>query len=99
MHLVFSPKNREALIDRKWKDGLEKYITGIVQNKKHKLLAISAMKDHIHILIGYNVNELIPDLVEDIKTSTNKFINENKLSPFKFEWQKGYGVFLILNLK
>lgn len=72
---------------------MEKYITGIVQNHRHKMLAIGTMPDHIHILIGYNVNQLIPDLVEVIKTSTNSCIKERKLTRFKFEWQKGYGAF------
>jgi REP element-mobilizing transposase RayT len=93
VHLVFSPKNRDALINKTWKDELEKYITGIIQNRKHKLLAIGSMPDHIHILIGYNVNDLIPDLVEEIKTSTNMWIKEKRLSKFKFDWQRGYGAF------
>jgi putative transposase len=65
----------------------------IVQKYKHKMLAIGAMPDHIHIFIGYNVNQLIPDLVEEIKTSSSAWIKENRLSKFKFEWQKGYGAF------
>ncbi len=93
VHLVFSPKNRDALINKTWKEELEKYITGIIQNRKHKLLAIGSMPDHIHILIGYNVNDLIPDLVEEIKTSTNTWIKEKRLSKFKFDWQRGYGAF------
>ena len=93
VHLIFAPKNREALIKNKWNKKLEKYITGIAQNHKHKLLAIWAMPDHIHIFIGYNVNHLIPDLVEEIKTSSNSWIKQNGLSKFKFEWQKGYGAF------
>jgi putative transposase len=93
IHLVFSPKNREALIGKSWKNELEMYITGIVQNNNHKLLAVGAMHDHIHIFIGYNVNQRIPDLVENIKTSTNEWIKEKKFSTFKFEWQKGYGAF------
>jgi REP element-mobilizing transposase RayT len=91
--LVFAVKNREALISKDWKDRLEMYITGIVQNNKHKLLAIGTMPDHIHIFIGYNVNQTIPDLVEEVKTSSNAWIKLNKLSRFKFEWQKGYGAF------
>jgi len=47
----------------------------------------------MHILIGYNVNQLIPDLVEEIKTSSNSWIKGKRLSKFKFEWQKGYGAF------
>lgn len=93
VHLVFSPLNKNALIKKKWKEDLEKYITGIVQKNGHKLLAIGCMPDHIHIFIGYNVNQLIPDLVEKIKTSSNAWIKELKLSPFKFGWQKGYGAF------
>ena len=92
-HIVFAVKNRNALIMKQWKNELEKYISGIVQNYKHKMLAIGSMPDHIHFLIGYNVNHLIPDLVEEIKTSSNKWIKQNDLSRFHFEWQKGYGVF------
>ena len=91
--LIFAVKNRDALIKKSWKNELEMYITGIVQNHKHKLLAINAMPDHIHIFIGYHINQLIPDLVEEIKTSSNAWIKKANLSKFKFEWQKGYGAF------
>jgi len=92
-HLVFAVKNREALIQREWNNGMEMYVTGIVQNHRHKMLAIGSMPDHIHMLIGYNVNQLIPDIVEEVKTSSNAWIKEKKLSKYKFEWQKGYGAF------
>jgi len=92
-HLVFAVKNRDALIRKSWKEELEKYITGIVQNNKHKLIAIGSMPDHIHIFIGYNLNQTIPDLVETIKTSTDHWIRERRFTTFKFNWQKGYGAF------
>jgi putative transposase len=93
IHLIFAVKNRAGLIRKSWKNDLEKYITGIVQNNGHKLLAIGSMPDHIHIFIGYRPTQLIPDLVENIKTSSNSWIKMNNLSKFKFEWQKGYGAF------
>ena len=62
-HLVFSPKNRDALIGKTWAAELEKYITGIIQNNNHKLLAIGSMPDHIHIFIGYNLTQLILELL------------------------------------
>lgn len=92
-YIVFSPKNREALIHKSWKDNLEKYISTCIQNRKHKLLAINAQPDHVHIFIGYYLSDLIPNLVEDIKTSSNHWIRENKFTKFKFDWQKGYGAF------
>lgn len=89
VHLVFSPKNKQSLIKRNWKDELEKYITTIVQNHKHKMIAINCMPDHIHIFIGYYVNQLIPDLVEEIKTSSSAWIKYKNFSRYKFEWQRG----------
>jgi putative transposase len=92
-HVVFVVKNRDAIIRKEWKKEMEMYITGIIQTYRHKMLAIGSMADHLHFLIGYNVNRLIPDLVEEIKTSTNSWIKRERLSKFKFEWQKGYGAF------
>lgn len=89
----FSVQNRKTLIQKQWKARLEKYITGIVQNNGHKLISIGAERDHIHIFIGYNLNQKIPDLVENIKTSSNQFIQKERLSFYKFSWQKGYGAF------
>ena len=91
--LVFAVKNRDALIHKSWKDQLEKYVTAIIQNHGHKLIAIFAMPDHLHLLIGYKLTHKIPDLVEEIKTSTNAWIGKQRFSLYKFDWQKGYGAF------
>ena len=93
LQLVFAVKNRNALIDKKWKDNLYKYITGIIQNKNHKLLAINGMQDHLHILIGMRPNQSISELVQIIKKESTNWINENKLTSFHFYWQEGYGAF------
>ena len=92
IHLIFTPKHRKALISPSWEVDLHKYITGIVQGRGHKLLAIGGMPDHIHIFIGHKPSEAIADLVREIKTSSNDFVNRN-LSTNKFDWQNGYGVF------
>ena len=47
----------------------------------------------IHIFIGQKVSESIPDLVKEIKNASNDFVNKEKLSRFKFDWQSGYGAF------
>jgi len=93
LHLVFSPMRHENVIPQKHKEELQKYTTGIIQTRKHKLLAINFMSDHIHILIGYNPSQPIPDLVRDIKAISSKFINENKWMPGRYQWQEGYGAF------
>lgn len=93
IQIVFAVKGRQNLISKKWKDEIYKYITGIVSNQKQKLIAINGMPDHIHILVGIKPNISLSDLVRDIKSSSSKFINEQKLINGKFEWQKGFGAF------
>ncbi len=92
MQLVFAVKNRDALIKPVFQETLYKYIGGILLNQKHKPLAINSMPDHIHIFFGMHPCDL-PALVRDIKSDTSLFINEKKLSKYKFNWQKGYGAF------
>ena len=93
LHIVFAVQNRISLIQPEWKDELYKYITGIVKNNEHKLIAINGMSDHLHIAIGYKPHQLIPDLLQDIKGDSSKWINKKKFIRGKFNWQAGYGAF------
>lgn len=93
LHIVFAVQNRTSLIQLEWRDELYKYITGIVRNNKHKLIAINGTANHIHIAIGYKPHQLIPDLLQDIKGNSSKWINEKRLVKGKFNWQAGYGAF------
>ena len=45
-------KYRGGFIADAWHDELYKYITGIIENRKHKVYAIGGMRDHIHILVS-----------------------------------------------
>ncbi|MBI5476709.1 MAG: IS200/IS605 family transposase [Ignavibacteriales bacterium] len=93
IHIVFSVKQRVSLIQNEWREELHKYITGIIQNQGHKLLAINSMPDHIHILIGMRPDDSLSELVRDLKANSSKWINEKKFLKTKFFWQEGYGAF------
>ncbi|WP_396195230.1 IS200/IS605 family transposase [Flavobacterium sp.] len=93
IQFVFTVKYREGLIHLSFKDELYQYITGIIKNHHHKLLAINGMPDHVHILVGMRPTQSISDLMQDIKGSSSKWINEKKFLKVKFEWQEGYGAF------
>ena len=93
IHAVFAVRERESLIKPEWKEELFKYIAGILNNQKTKLIAIGGVEDHIHILFGMNPMIALSDLVRDIKASSSKFINEGKFVRGKFYWQEGFGAF------
>ncbi|NCS88855.1 MAG: transposase [Ignavibacteria bacterium CG2_30_36_16] len=93
IQLIFAVQYRTAMIDNSWKDELYKYITGIIQTQKHKLMIINGVPNHFHILIGYRPHQALADLLQDIKGGSSKWINDKKLTRTKFKWQEGYGAF------
>jgi len=93
IQIIFAVKGRQNQITKGCENDLHKYITGIIQNKGQKMLAINGMPDHIHFLIGMKPTCCLSDLVREVKKSTNAWIKEQNFVRGKFQWQEGYGAF------
>ena len=93
IHIVFAVQGRQNLIPKEHKEELHKYMTGIIQNKGQKLIAINSMPDHVHIFIGMKPTIVLSDLVRDVKNNSSNFINDKKWIRGRFNWQKGFGAF------
>ena len=93
LQFVFAVENRLSLIRPPWKVELYRYITGIVQGNKHKLIAINGPPNHVHVLVGYEPHQLIPELLQQIKGGASKWINDRRFTAGRFRWQAGYGAF------
>ena len=93
LQFVFAVKYRLSLIQKPYKEDLQRYITGRVQNRNSKMLPISCMPDHTHLFIGYKPTTYIPDFIKEIKVESNEFINSKNWIKGNFCWQDGYGVF------
>ena len=93
IQFVFAVLYRNAMIKESIREETQKYITGIVQNNGHKMLAIYCMPDHAHVFIGLNPKQSISSLANDMKSNSSKWINNNKLCKTQFNWQEGYGAF------
>lgn len=90
---VIAVKFRQSLIQKEWKERLHKYITGIVQNNGHKMLAINSMPDHLHLFFGFRPNQSLSDLMRIIKGESSEWVNAQQFNPVVFRWQEGYGAF------
>jgi len=93
IQIVFAVQGRQNLIRLEHKEELHKYVTGIITRHDQKLLAIHAMPDHVHILIGLKPSMALSDLVREIKTGSTNHINENQWVAGRFAWQEGFGAF------
>jgi putative transposase len=90
--IVFAVKGRKAFIKESFREELQKYISGIIAEKKQKLYAIYCMPDHTHILVSIKPDIAISDLVRDIKANSSSFIKEKGFTE-DFSWQTGFGAF------
>ena len=92
---MFTTLNRDALISEENRERIEKYITGIINNKDCQLYAIYANPDHLHFLVSRSPKMNEESLAGIISNSSEKFINENKLCKYRFQWQKSCSAFSV----
>ena len=85
-HFVFITQNRIPMIKSQFRERIEKYITGIVNNSDCKMYAIYANPEHVHFLISRSPSVSEEAIAQVIAKSSSKFINENKLCNGKFAW-------------
>ena len=93
LQFVFTVKHRQCLIPKEKKEELHRYLTGLVQNRNAKMLAVHCMPDHTHMFVEFKPVLSISDFIKEIKVESNEFVNQKRWTNHKFGWQEGYGVF------
>ncbi|MGH9883150.1 MAG: transposase, partial [Pyrinomonadaceae bacterium] len=67
----------------------------VFREMKSPTLTIGGVTDHVHVLFALARTITIAALVEEVKTTTSKWI-KTKGSEFRnFHWQSGYGAFSV----
>ena len=94
-HFVFITYRRQRVILEKNRERIEKYITGIVNNNSSKLYAIYANPEHMHFFVSRSPKISEQRLADIIAVSSEKFINENKLTNAPFSWQTSASAFSV----
>lgn len=94
LHFVINVIRKECMLPPEYNDEICKYITGIVQGKGHTMLRINNVPDHIHMLAGFKPTD-ISEFIKVVKTTSNKFNNEQPWIKFPFKWMEGYGCFSV----
>jgi putative transposase len=90
---VMAVKFRQSVIEDHWKERLHQYITGILQNNGHKMIAINSMPDHLHMFFGFRPDQSLSDLMRLVKGESSEWLNKQDFIKSKFRWQEGYGAF------
>jgi putative transposase len=94
-HVVFSTKKRNSWLDERISSELYPYISKVLENHNCNALQIGGTENHIHILCEMAKNLSIGKIVEEVKTSSSKWIKTKKTRYKDFYWQHGYGAFSV----
>jgi REP element-mobilizing transposase RayT len=91
IHFVWSTKNRYPFLDT---PELRKIVWHhIRENVKKKGIFIdfvNGYQDHCHCLVSLGTDQTIQKTIQLIKGESSFWINKNKLTKNRFEWQQEY---------
>ncbi|MDI3320498.1 IS200/IS605 family transposase [Pinibacter soli] len=93
IQIVFAVKGRKCFIKEEFREEVQKYMAGIIGNKKQKLFAVYCMPDHVHMLVSIKPDVSLSTLVKDIKVNTTIYLKQQGFVNGGFSWQEGFGAF------
>ena len=93
-HLVFSTKQRRALVADEVRPRLFEYAGGILRNQGCSLIAAGGMPDHVHLLVSMSRAMAVADVLRIVKANASAWMHD-EMRVRDFQWQEGYGAFAV----
>jgi Transposase and inactivated derivatives len=95
VHIIFSTKNRQNLIDDSVKNSLFEYLGGICRGLDCNPLKVGGYHDHIHVICTLSRKIAQMTLLEELKKQSSIWIKTKGKQYSDFYWQSGYGIFSV----
>nr|WP_315175184.1 IS200/IS605 family transposase [uncultured Flavobacterium sp.] len=87
IQVVFAVKYREAVIADDWKTTVFSVIGNLINETGCKTIIVNGVEDHVHCFLGLKPTVSISELMKTVKAKSSKYINDQKLTISRFEWQ------------
>jgi len=95
LHVVFSTKGRRCLLYKEMRERLLTYLCGIARRMEAHVVKVSAVDDHVHVLIRVKATHSASEVVGKLKANSSRWIHETFPRLRDFEWQSGFAVFSV----
>lgn len=95
VHITFSTKHRQKLIDSSIETRLYEYIGGICKSLECNPIKVGGFTDHVHVLCILSKKITQAKLLEQIKKQSSLWIKKQGEQYNNFYWQRGYGIFSV----
>ncbi len=92
IHVIFSTKDRAPFLKPALRPKLHAYLATVTRTLDCECFLAGGVEDHVHLAIGLSRTITIAKLVEQLKTTSSKWLKPE--SP-NFAWQRGYGIFSV----
>jgi putative transposase len=93
VHIVFSTKQRQPLINDEIGPALHAYLAGTARRLNCECFRVGGVEDHVHLALRLASTRTSAKVVSEIKTSSSVWMKEHGVA--KFAWQSGYGLFSV----
>jgi putative transposase len=90
LHCVWTTKDRVPYLRDQIRDEVISHIRENAKLKSIYIDHISGYHEHLHALISLGGKQNTSDVMQKIKGESSYWINKNKLTRLKFEWQDDY---------
>lgn len=94
LHLIFSTKDRHPWLGPDVRPALHAYLATVARTSGCECHR-GGVADHVHLALRFSRTLTIAALVEDLKTSSSKWLKTQSPDLGSFAWQRGYGVFSV----
>ena len=95
LHLVFSTKDRLPCLGASVLPAPHAYLATVARNAGCECPRAGGVADHVHLAVQFSRTITIATLVEELKTSSSKWLKTQSPRLSGFAWQRGYGVFSV----
>jgi putative transposase len=95
VHLVFSTKDRAGVLDATVRPALHAYLATVARGADCECYRVGGVADHVHLAVRLSRTITTAMLVEELKTSSSKWLKTQSPALTAFSWQRGYGAFSV----
>lgn len=94
-HIVFSTKDRAPVLDVTVRPALHAYLATVARNVDCECFRVGGVADHVHLAVRLSRTITMAQLIEELKTSSSKWLKTQSPALATFAWQRGYGAFSV----
>ena len=91
LHVVWTTRDRERLLNADIANFLENFLPAIAQQERATLLALGAVRTHVHVAVQVTPMTVLPQLLQRWKGGSSALVGkEGVAEPGALRWEKGY---------